>query len=150
MPFSAAAAAGFFGADFTLRRLCLLADVGFLSRVPAKLAGCAFGGLQGIDFLRLLSRPGFCHVGGHGAFSASPFNDGFREDKAVFAGRKFFGFLASAALFNDLMAGASVELASVLAHEETLHTLLYACANHGYHILSVCIIKKNKLLCLKT
>ena len=107
-----------------------------MSRVPAKLAGCALGGLQGIDFLRLLGRPGFCHVGGHAALSTSPFNQRFGEDKAVFAGRKFFGFLASDTLFNDLVAGASVELASVLAHEETLNTLFYACANHGYHILS--------------
>jgi hypothetical protein len=79
-------------------------------------------------------------VGGHGTLPGSPFDDRLGEDKAIISGRKFFGFLASDALFNDLMAGATVELASVLAHEETLYTLLYACTNHGNHILSAKMI----------
>ena len=80
-------------------------------------------------------------MGRHAAFPCSPFNDRLGEDEAVLAGRKFFGFLASGALFNDLVAGASVELASVLAHEKTLNTLFYVCANHGYHTLSVRMIE---------
>jgi hypothetical protein len=69
-------------------------------------------------------------VGGHGAFPGSPFDRRLGKDQAVLAGRKFFGFLATDALFSDLMAGATIELASGLAHEETLHTLFYACAKH--------------------
>lgn len=76
-------------------------------------------------------------MGGHGTLPGSPFDDRLGEDKAIISGSKFFGFLASDALFNDLMAGATVELASVLAHEKTLYTLFYACANHDNHILSV-------------
>jgi hypothetical protein len=120
-----------------------------LIKGPNELASCALGGLQRIDLWRFLSRPGLCHVGRHGAFPCTPFDSRLRENETVLAGRKFFGFLASDALFNDLMAGASVELASVLAHEETLNTLFYLCANHGYHILSVRMIKKKKLLCRK-
>jgi hypothetical protein len=121
-------------------------DANFLFKDPAGLAGCALGGLQRIDFLGFLGRPGFSQVGGHAALPGSPFDYRLGEDQTVFAGRKFFDFLAPDALFNDLVAGASVELASVLAHEKTLDTLFYVCANHGYHILSVRIVKKNKLL----
>jgi hypothetical protein len=81
-------------------------------------------------------------VGGHGAIPGSPFDGGLREDETVIAGREFLDFLAPDALFNDLVAGAPVELASVLVHEKTLDTLLYAIANHGYHILSKKIAKK--------
>jgi hypothetical protein len=81
-------------------------------------------------------------VGGHAALPGSPFNGWFREDQTVLAGRKFFDFLATDALFNDRVAGASVELASVLAHEETIDTRFYAIANHGYHILSHRVLKK--------
>jgi hypothetical protein len=144
---------GFKRADLSLWRICLLGGCWrSLFKDPAKLAGCALGGLQRIDFLGFLGRPRFCHMGGHAAFPGSPFDGWFGENKAVFAGGKFFDFLAPDALFNDLVAGASVELTSVLAHEETLDTLFYVCANHGYHILSprIVMIKKNRLLCRRT
>lgn len=73
---------------------------------------------------------------GHGAFPGSPFDSGLRENKAIFAGGKLFDFLAAVALLNDGMAISSVELAAVLVHEKALNTLLYAVANHGYHIPS--------------
>ncbi len=101
------------------------------------LASCALGGLQRIDLRGFLGRPCLRHMGRHAAFPSAPFNGGFGEVEAVLAGRKFFDFLASDALFNDLMAGAPVELASVLAHEKTLNTLFYLCANHDNHTLSI-------------
>jgi hypothetical protein len=81
-------------------------------------------------------------VGGHAALPGSPFDGRLGEDQAVLTGWKFFDFLAPDALFNDLVAGASIELASVLAHEETLDTLFHAIANHGYHVLSNRVLKK--------
>jgi hypothetical protein len=118
-------------------------------RLPVKgadqsdqLAGCALGGLKRIDLLGFLGRPGFRQVGGHGALPGSPFDDRLRENEAVIAGGKFLDFLASDALFNDLVACAPVELASVLVHEKTLDTLFYAVANHGNHVLSNKMLKK--------
>jgi len=81
-------------------------------------------------------------VGGHGTIPGSPFDGRLREDEAVIAGRKILDFLASGALFNNLVACAAVELASVLVHEKTLDTLLNAVANHDYHILSSKMLKK--------
>ena len=74
---------------------------------------------------------------GHGAFPGTPFNDRLRENKAIPAGGKLFDFLAAVALLNDGMASSTIELAAGLVHEETFNTLLYAIANHGYHIPSL-------------
>jgi hypothetical protein len=106
------------------------------------LAGCALGGLQWVDLLCFLGRRGFCQVCGHGAPAGSPLDGRLRKDEAVIAGGKVLGFLASDALFNDLVACTSIELASVLVHEKTLDTLLHAVANHGNHILSNKFLKK--------
>jgi hypothetical protein len=76
-------------------------------------------------------------VSGHGALPGSPFDGRLRENKAILAGGKFFDFLAAVALLNDGMAGSTIELAAGLVHEKTLNTLLYAIANHGYHIPSL-------------
>jgi len=124
------------GRPVPLKNLHSQGEFASLFKSPAELAGCALGGLQRVDFLGFLGRPGFCHVGGHAALPGSPFDGRLGEDETVFTGWKFLDFLAPDALFNDLVAGASIELASVLAHEETLDTLFYVCANHGYHILS--------------
>jgi hypothetical protein len=74
---------------------------------------------------------------GHAALSGSPFDGRLRENKAIFAGGKFFDFLAAVALLDNGVAGSPIELAAVLAHEKALDTLLYAIANHGYHIPSL-------------
>jgi hypothetical protein len=76
-------------------------------------------------------------MGGHVAFPGSPLCCRLRENEAELAGRKFFCLLASIACINDGVAAAAIELASVLAHEKALDTLLYACTNHGNHILSL-------------
>jgi hypothetical protein len=76
-------------------------------------------------------------VSSHCAFPGSPFDRRLRENKAILAGGKIFDFLAAVALLNDGVAAPSVELTAILAHEKTLNTLLYAIANHGYHILSL-------------
>jgi len=99
------------------------------------LSACAFRRLQRIQLRRLL-RGGLCDVGGHIAAPGSPFHGGLREHEAICAGGERFGFLAAIAFFDNGMAAAAVELAAVLTHEETIDTLLYRCANHGYHILS--------------
>jgi hypothetical protein len=75
-------------------------------------------------------------MGRHAAFPGSPFDGRLRDNQAILAGGKFFGFLAAVALLNDGMATSAIELAAGLVHEETLNTLLYAIANHGYHIPS--------------
>jgi len=82
-------------------------------------------------------------MGRHGAFPGSPFDDRFRENKAIIAGGKLFGFLAARALLNDGMAAPSIELAAVLVHEKAFNALLYAVANHGYHIPSSRMTKLN-------
>jgi len=73
---------------------------------------------------------------GHAALPGSPFDGRLRENKAIFAGGKFFDFLAAVALLCNGVAAPSIELAASLVHEKALNTLLYAIANHGYHIPS--------------
>jgi hypothetical protein len=82
-------------------------------------------------------------MGGHGAFAGSPFDARLRENKAIIAGGKLFDLLAAGALLNDGMAAPSIELAAVLVHEKAFNTLLYAIANHGYHIPSLRMAKLN-------
>jgi hypothetical protein len=76
-------------------------------------------------------------VSSHAAFPGSPFDGRLRENKAILAGGKIFDFLAAVALLDNDVAAPSVELTAIFAHEKTLNTLLYAIANHGYHILSL-------------
>jgi hypothetical protein len=73
---------------------------------------------------------------GHAALPGSPFGGRLRENKAIFAGGKFFDFLAAVALLCNGVAAPSIELAASLVHEKALNTLLYAVANHGNHIPS--------------
>jgi hypothetical protein len=80
---------------------------------------------------------GLAQVGGHVAVPCSPFDGRIREYEAVSARGEFFGFLAAIALFHDRVAAPAVELAAFLVHEETLHTRLNRCTNHGYHVLSL-------------
>jgi hypothetical protein len=75
-------------------------------------------------------------VGSHGAFSGSPFDCRLGENKAILTGGKFFDFLATVALLDNGVAAPSIELTARLVHEKTLNTLLYAIANHGYHVPS--------------
>jgi hypothetical protein len=100
-----------------------------------KLAGGALGCLQGVD-LHLFGDGDLSQVCGHTAFPGSPFDSGLRENQAISAGGELFDFLAAIALLNDGMAAPTVELAAVLVHEKALNSLLYAIANHGYHIPS--------------
>ena len=80
---------------------------------------------------------GLRNMSGHAALPGSPFDGRLRENKAILADGKIFDFLASIALLNNGVAATSVELTAILAHEKALNTLLYAIANHGYHIPSV-------------
>jgi len=105
-------------------------------------AGCALRSLQRID-LRLFLGRGLSDMCGHGAFPGSPLNDRLRENKAIVAGGKLFDFLAAGTLLNDGMAAPSIELAATLVHEKALNTLLYAIANHGYHVPSFRMTKLN-------
>jgi len=100
-----------------------------------ELAGGALGCLQGVD-LHLFGGGDLSQMRGHTAFPGSPFDGGLRENQAIFAGGELFDFLTAMALLNDGMAVPSVELAAVLVHEKALNSLLYAIANHGYHIPS--------------
>jgi hypothetical protein len=79
---------------------------------------------------------------GHIAVPTSPFHGWIWKAYAIFAGGKLHNLLASFALLCNLVTGAPVELTPVLIHEETLNTFLYACTNHGYHALSIWILKK--------
>jgi hypothetical protein len=76
-------------------------------------------------------------VSRHAALPGSPFNGRLRENKAILAGGKIFDFLAAVALLDDGVAAPPIELTAILAHEKALNTLLYAIANHGYHIPSL-------------
>ena len=79
-------------------------------------------------------------VGSHIAYAESPFGGWIGKTYTIFAGRKILRLLAAFTFIYDLIAGPSTELTSVLVHEETFDTLLGACTNHGYHILSVLIL----------
>jgi hypothetical protein len=76
-------------------------------------------------------------VSGHAALPGSPFNGRLRKNKAILTGGKIFDFLAAVALLDDGVAAPPVELTPILAHEKALDPLLYATANHGYHIPSL-------------
>jgi hypothetical protein len=76
-------------------------------------------------------------MSGHAALPGSPFDRRLRENKAILAGGKIFGFLAAVALLNDGVAAPPIELTAILAHEKTINTQFYAIANHGYHIPSL-------------
>jgi len=103
--------------------------------VPSILVGAALRGLQGIHLFAF--RPcSSLNVRGHVAGPETPFSTGFRKAYAVSTGRKFLDFLAAFTLIIDLVTITSVKLTSVRVHKETLYTFLYACTNHGYHILS--------------
>jgi hypothetical protein len=80
---------------------------------------------------------------GHGALPGSPFNGRLRENKAILAGGKFFGFLAAITLLDNGVAATPIELAAVLSHEKALNTLLNVIANHGDHIPSFKMTKLN-------
>jgi hypothetical protein len=82
-------------------------------------------------------------MGCHGALAGSPFDGRLRENKAILAGGKLFGFSAADALLNDGMAAPSVELAAGLVHEKALNTLLNAVANHDDHVPSIKMTKLN-------
>jgi len=79
------------------------------------------------------------NVGSHIAYAEPPFGGGIRKTYAIFAGRKILRLLAAFTLVYYLIACPSTKLTSILVHEETLNSLLNACTNHGYHILSVLI-----------
>jgi hypothetical protein len=96
----------------------------------------SFGCLQGIQ-LSVSLFAAFLNVRCHAAFADAPFSGGVRKDKAIFAGGKFLGFLAAFTLLDDMVAGASVELAPLLAHEKAIQSFFHACTNPGYHILSL-------------
>ena len=71
------------------------------------------------------------------AQSQPPFGFGIPVSPAEFC-LIFFNYSFTAfTLFNNLVAGASVELTSFLAHEMTIVPFLYRSTNHDNHILSI-------------
>ena len=104
--------------------------------VGIALVGSAFGGFQGIDLPDGFTVGGL-QMGGHVTGAHAPLHSRIGKYKAVFAGGKLLGLLAAVTLFNNRVAGASVELTSFLAHEMTIVPFLYRSTNHDNHILSV-------------
>ncbi len=100
------------------------------------LVGSPLRGLDGIDFPVFLLVRGL-HVGSHAAVSESPFDGGVRKSQAVIAGGSFNNLLAAFTFLSYGVAVAPIELTAILAHEGTFRPFLYACTNHGYHILSI-------------
>jgi hypothetical protein len=70
-----------------------------------------------------------------------PFDRGARETYTVLSGRDFSDSLAAITLTNNRVTPTSIKLASSFAHEDALKPLPYTCTNHGYHILSLKILK---------
>lgn len=97
--------------------------------------GSPFRGLEGIDFTVFLLFPDL-HVGSHAAVSESPFDGRVRKSQAIIAGGSFDNLLAAFAFLCNGVAVTPIELTAFVAHEGTFHPFLYACTNHGYHILS--------------
>ena len=100
------------------------------------LVGSPLRGLEGIDFPGLLLVLGL-QVGSHTAVSKSPFDGGIRKSQAVIAGGSINNLLAAFTFLSYGVAVAPIELTAILAHEGTFRPFLYACTNHGYHILSI-------------
>ena len=97
--------------------------------------GSPFRGLKRIDFPVF---PPVCglHVGSHAAVSESPFDGRVRKSQAIIAGGSFDNLLTAFAFLGNGVAVTPIELTAFVAHEGTFHPFLYACTNHGYHILS--------------
>jgi len=96
--------------------------------------GCAFGRLQRIDFLGLF-RDGFLDVGGRSAAAHGPLACRVGIDGAVPVFRIYDNLSATHALFDNLVAAATVIAASLLRHEGALGPFLYGITNHGNHPL---------------
>ena len=109
--------------------------------------GSPFRGLKGID-LPIFLPVGGLHVGSHAAFSESPFDGRVRKSQAIIAGGSFSNLLAAFTLLYNRVAVTPIELTSFFTHEGTFHSFLYACTNHGYHILSLLQKNRNFSLCL--
>ena len=75
-------------------------------------------------------------MGSHAAVSESPFDSRVRKSQAVIAGGSFNNLLTAFTFLSYGVAVAPIELTAILAHEGTFRPFLYACTNHGYHILS--------------
>jgi hypothetical protein len=103
--------------------------------LQTELVHFSLGRLQGVDLCAFFLG-GLFQVRGHIAFSETPLGGGIREGEAKATGRKNLGFLTSFALLNDFVTGASIKLASLIAHKIAVQSFFYACTNHGYHILS--------------
>ena len=99
------------------------------------LVGSPLRSLEGIDFTVFLPVRGL-HVGSHAAVSESPFDSRIRKNQAIIAGGSFHNLLAAFTLLSYGVAVAPIELTAFAAHEGTFCPFLYACTNHGYHILS--------------
>jgi hypothetical protein len=80
-------------------------------------------------------------VGGHVADTVFPFGSRLGETHAVFSGGNFDGPVTAITLLNNRVTPASIELASCFVHKDALKPLPYRCTNHGYHILSLEILK---------
>ena len=97
--------------------------------------GSPLRGLEVIDFPVFLPVRGL-HVGSHAAVSESPLDGWIRKNQAVIAGGSFYNLLAAFTFLSYGVAVAPIELTAFAAHEGTFCPFLYACTNHGYHILS--------------
>jgi len=84
----------------------------------------------------------------HIADPVFPFKSRVGETHAVFPGGIINDSLAPFTLIDDGVAGASVELASSFGHEDAFLAFSYRCTNHGYHILSIRILKRSYALFL--
>jgi len=74
-----------------------------------------------------------CHV----TVANAPLDGRVGEDLAIIAGWKFQNFLAAFTFFHDGMAGATIESAAFVRHEQALNSFFDSCTNHGYHVLSL-------------
>ena len=80
-------------------------------------------------------------MGGHAAAPESPFDGRIRKNQAIIAGGPFHHLLTAFTFLDNGVAVTPIELTTFVAHEGTFDPFLYACTNHGYHILSYGIFK---------
>jgi len=89
------------------------------------LVGLSLRGLERVH-LPVLFFGNCLQMGSHVAGPRTPLGGRIRECHAVFAGGIVHDLLAALACLNNDMAGAAIETAAFLGHEETVLTFLYA------------------------
>jgi hypothetical protein len=104
-----------------------------LSLAPA----LPLGRLEGIEFLRLPISVAFLDVGREGTSARNPFEGGFAIGLTIEAGGIFDYPVTTVTAVDDGVTCASVVVASLLGHENTLCPCLYRLTNHGYLLPSL-------------